>query len=155
MLRDVCWTIVVLLTSSAAKIRQWWPVFWNYWYKMTCEIRRSPVIDFYLLDVTLVCDVHNWAVGCSFTDMIVCPVFIWYSMPCLHMVLQITYRRKSSFSLFTYKRLLSVRTAWYLCDCWKYLYYLCSWDRSRSTFHLMDRSGNSSRNCWFKTSWAN
>ena len=34
------------------------------------EIRRNPVNDLDLLDVTLVCEVHN-SVGCSFADRMV------------------------------------------------------------------------------------
>ena len=38
----------------------------------TQEIRRNPVNDLDLLDVTLVCEVHN-DMGCTFVDRMVGP----------------------------------------------------------------------------------
>ena len=53
------------------------PIFWNnsdvgLFVRSLREIRRNPVNDLDLLDVTLVCEVHN-SVGCSFADRIVGP----------------------------------------------------------------------------------
>ena len=68
MLGHACWSIVVRLTQSAGK-RDSSGITDVGLFVSPPEIHRNPVNDLYLIDVTLVCEVHNG----SFADRIVGP----------------------------------------------------------------------------------